>query len=118
MVKFKNMETKKLISKYAVILLVYVILIHFVQPYGLKVYYSVIASSPITSATVNTVQSFLYALNFILNLTVMFIVLFDSKQKKAIDFLIALIIFFSAETGIILFLIWQIYKTEKIKYEA
>ncbi|MBK7851304.1 MAG: hypothetical protein IPJ66_09300 [Bacteroidetes bacterium] len=112
------METKKLISKYAVILLVYVILIHFVQPYGLKAYYSAVASSPLTSATVNTIQSYLYALEFTLNLIIMIIVLLDSKQKKAIDFLIALIILFSAETGIILFLIWQIYKTEKIKYEA
>jgi len=112
------MKTTNLISRYAVILLVYVILIHFVQPYGLKAYYSVVASSPISSTTVNAVQSFLYALNFILNLTIMIIVLFDSKQKKAIDFLIAFTILFSAETGIILFLIWQIYKTEIIKYEA
>lgn len=112
------MKTIKLISKYVIILLVYVILIHFVQPYGIKAYYSIIASSSITSSTVNTVQNFLFALCFILNLTIMIIVLFDSKHKKAIDFLIAFIILFSAETGILLFLIWQIYKKEIIKHEA
>jgi hypothetical protein len=112
------MKTTKLISKYSIILLVYVIIIHFVQPFGLKVYYSIVANSIITPITVNTIQSFLFAFSIMLNIAIMILVLIDSKQKKTIDYLISSIILFSAETGVILFIIWQIYKTEIKKYEA
>lgn len=40
----------------------------------------------------------------------MIFILVDSKKKKVIYWLIVVITFFSAETGIIMFLIWQIYK--------
>lgn len=109
------MEIRRLFIKYSVILLIYGILIHFVQPYGLKFYYSMVAGSQITPATIATIQSFLFALTFLLNLIIMVIVLFDSNQKKIIDFLIAFIILFSAEIGVILFLIWQVYKSSLVK---
>lgn len=109
------MEARKLLSKYAFILLIYVILIHFVQPYGLRFYYSLAEGSQITSYTLATIQSFLFALTLLLNLIIMLIVLVDSKQKRLLDFLIAFVILFSAETGVILFLIWQTYKLGNVK---
>jgi hypothetical protein len=53
-----------------------------------------------------------------LNLILAIFIIVDSKQKKAIDWLIVIITFFSAETGIILFAVWQIYKELNKKYEA
>ena len=48
----------------------------------------------------------------------MVFILIDSKQKKAIDWIIVIITFFSVETGILLFLVWQIYKSISEKFEV
>ena len=68
--------------------------------------------------TVNTIQSIFTSVTFLLNLIFVIFILVDAKQKRAVDWLIAIITFFSAETGIVLFLIWQIYKEINKKYEA
>ncbi len=56
------------------------------------------------------VESFMVTTTFVINLVIIIFMLIDSKQKKAIDWLIAVITFFSAEVGVVLFLLWQFYK--------
>lgn len=118
MVKHKFMIIKRLISKYVVILLIYTVIIRFIKPYGLNLYYTMIESPNMFSETVQTVQSVMLGMMFFINLIIVIIILFDSKSKKTIDWLIALVTFFSVETGILIFLFWQTYKETIKKYEA
>lgn len=105
-----NMNFKKVLTKYAVILLVYIILIRFAQPYGLRIYYTLSSDPSMTPETVNTIQAIYSAITFFINLLIVILVAIDSKKKKILDWLILLITFFSVETGICIFLIWQFYK--------
>ncbi len=112
------MNIKKLLTKYSILLLIYIGLIRFVEPYGLQLYYTLHSQPDMMPEDVRTIQSAFITITFLLNLILSIFIIVDSKQKKTIDWLIGLITFFSAETGIALFLIWQIYKELSKKYEA
>lgn len=112
------MNILKLLIKYAILLLIYIALVRFIQPYGLRLYYSIYPNPDLVTESVNTIQSIFTAVTFFINLIFVIFIVIDSKQKRAIDWLIAVITFFSAETGIVLFLVWQIYKELNKKYEA
>ena len=112
------MRIQKLLTKYSILLLIYIAIVRFAKPYGLQLYYSIYSNPDMMAETVNTIQSIFLGITFIINLFLVIFILVDSKQKKAIDWLIAVITFFSAETGIVMFLIWQIYKQLIKKYEA
>lgn len=118
MVNLTNMNIKRLITKYSVLLIIYIVLFRFIQPYGLRLYYSIYSNPDMVTETVNTIQSIFTALTFLINLIFVIFILLDAKQKKVVDWLIAIITFFSVETGIVLFLIWQIYKVINKKYET
>ncbi|MFZ4401396.1 MAG: hypothetical protein ACOYO1_15280 [Bacteroidales bacterium] len=111
------MNTNKLIGKYVFILMIYVIVVYFIQPYGLKLYFSIVENPEISSINVNLIGKLITTSRFLLNIIIIIFVLFDAKQKKLLDWMI-IIILFSAEIGILVFIIWQIYKTERIKYDA
>jgi len=68
--------------------------------------------------TYKTLQSIMLATTFFINLILTVFILVDSKKKKLIDWLVAIITFFSAETGIVIFLFWQTYKELSKKYNA
>jgi hypothetical protein len=112
------MNTKKIIGKYAVILLIYVLITNLIQPYGLKLYFSIVSNPQMTANSVNLISNLILTVRFVLSLIIILFVLIDSKQKVFIDWLIVIIILFSAEIGILLFLIWQIYKSMTIKHDA
>lgn len=112
------MKIQKLLTKYSILLLIYIAIVRFAKPYGLQLYYSLYSNPDMMVETVNTIQSIFIGITFIINLFLVIFILIDSKQKKAIDWLLAIITFFSAETGILMFLIWQIYKQLIKKYEA
>lgn len=118
MVKTQNMNIKKLLTKYSILLIIYIVLVHFIQPYGLRLYYSLYSNPDMVTETVNTIQSIFTAVTFLINIIFVVFILVDAKQKKVADWLIVVITFFSAETGIVLFLIWQINKELNRKYEA
>jgi len=63
-----------------------------------------------TPVTVNTIQAIYSAVTFFVNLLIVILLAIDSKKKKLLDWLILLIAFFSVETGVCLFLLWQLYK--------
>jgi len=110
MVNYNIMNIKNLLTKYSILLLIYIALIHFAKPYGLQLYYTLQSQPDLTVGCVKTIQSVFITITFLLNLILAIFITLDSKQKKAIDWLIIVITFLSAETGIALFLIWQIYK--------
>lgn len=112
------MNTKKLLTKYSILLLIYIGLIHFAKPYGLQLYYSLHSQPGMIPEDVRTIQSAFITITFLLNLILSVFIIVDSKQKKTIDWLIVIITFFSVETGIVLFLIWQIYNELNKKNEA
>lgn len=112
------MKIKKILTKYSILLLIYIALIRFVKPYGLQLYYTLHSQPDMMVESINTIQSVFITITFLLNLILSIFIIVDSKQKKALDWLIAIITFFSAETGIVLFAIWQIYKELNKKYEA
>lgn len=113
-----NMNIKKILTKYSLLLLIYIALIRFVKPYGLQLYYTLHSQPDMMAETINTIQSIFITITFLLNLILVIFIIIDSKQKKALDWLIMLITFFSAETGIVLFALWQIYKELNKKNEA
>lgn len=112
------MNIKKLLTKYSILLLIYIGLIRFAKPYGLQLYYTFHSQPDMMPEDVRMIQSAFITITFLLNLVLAIFILIDSKQKKTIDWLIVIITFFSAETGIALFVIWQIYKELNKKYEA
>lgn len=112
------MNIKKILTKYSLLLLIYIALIRFVKPYGLQLYYTLHSQPDMMAETINTIQSIFITITFLLNLILVIFIIIDSKQKKALDWLIMLITFFSAETGIVLFALWQIYKELNKKNEA
>lgn len=118
MVKTQNMNIKKLLTKYSILLIIYIVLVRFIQPYGLRLYYSIYSNPDMATETLSTIQSIFTAVTFLINLIFVIFILVDAKQKKVADWLIAVITFFSAETGIVLFLIWQIYKELNRKYDV
>lgn len=112
------MSLKKILTKYSILLLIYIALIRFAQPYGLQLYYTLHSQPDMLPTDIRTIQSAFITITFLLNLILAIFIVVDSKQKKVLDWLIVTITFFSAETGIALFLIWQIYKELNKKYEA
>jgi hypothetical protein len=112
------MNIKKLLTKYLVLLLIYIALIRFVKPYGLQLFYTLHSQPDMMVETINTIKSVFITITFLLNLILAIFIIVDSKKKMTIDWLIVIITFFSAETGLALFLIWQIYKELNKKYEA
>ncbi len=112
------MNIKKILTRYSILLLIYIALIRFVKPYGLQLYYTLHSQPDMLVETINTIQSVFISITFLLNFILAIFIIVDSKQKKALDWLIVIITFFSAETGIILFSVWQIYKELNKKYET
>ena len=112
------MDIKKILTKYLILLLIYIALIHFVEPYGLQLYYTLLSQPDMIADNIRVIQSAFITITFLLNLILAIFIIIDSKQKKGLDWLIVIITFFSAETGIALFLMWQIYKELNKKYEA
>ena len=112
------MRIKKLITKYVIFLLVYTVIVRFIQPYGINLYYTMHPNPDMVEYTYKTLQSILITATFFINLSLTVFILIDSKNKSLIDWLIAIITFFSAETGIIIFLFWQSYKELSKKYNA
>ncbi len=104
------MNIRKTFIKFSILLLVYIVLVCFLQPYGLYIYYTLSSQPDLVPGSIKAVQSALITITFVLNLILAIFVAVDSKQKIVVDWLIVIITFFSAETGIGLFLIWQIYK--------
>jgi heme A synthase len=112
------MDMKKVLTKYVILLLVYIVIVRFIEPYGLQIYYSTIENPIDNPNTIQTIQSFMTLITFIINLIFMIFMIVDTKAKKLLDWLIIVITFFSPEAGITIFIVWQIYKQMMIKYEA
>jgi hypothetical protein len=112
------MNIKKILLKYVVLLLIYIVIVRFLQPYGLRIYYSTIENPIDNPNTVQNIQSIMTLMTFIINLIFAVFMTIDSKSKKLLDWLIILITFFSPESGITIFIVWQIYKEIVLKYEA
>ena len=112
------MNIKKLIIKYLILFVAYIIIVRFLEPYGMRLYYSVNSDPNLMPTTVEYIQSVLVAINFLISLTIVIFMIFDSKGKRLIDWLIFLITFFSPEPGLSIFIIWQVYKELSNKYEA
>jgi len=112
------MNIKKLITKYVIFLLVYTVIVRFLKPYGMNLYYTMHPNPDMIEQTYKTLQSIMLATTFFINLILTVFILVDSKKKKLIDWLVAIITFFSAETGIVIFLFWQTYKELSKKYNA
>ncbi len=109
------MNIQKLIKKYSILLFIYVLLYYLISPYSFKIYYSLIAEPTMIRETYQTFQSILVAMIYLTNLVFMIIIIIDSKEKKTIDWIIILTTLIKADIGILLFLIWQIYKANEIK---
>ena len=112
------MDIKRILTKYVILLLVYIVIVRFIEPYGLQIYYSTFENPIDNPNTIQTIQSFMTLVSFIINLIFVIFMVVDSKAKKLLDWLIIVITFFSPEAGITIFIVWQIFKQMMIKYEA
>ena len=112
------MDIKRILTKYVILLLIYIVIVRFLQPYGLQVYYSTVENPIDNSNSIQTIQSIMTLVTFIINLIFVIFMIVDSKAKKMLDWLIIVITFFSPEAGITIFIVWQIYKQLTSKNEA
>ena len=112
------MKISNLILKYSIFLVIILIIERFVEPYAMKLYYSINDNSNLMPNTIQQFQSIVMSVNFLFNLIIVVLMIIDSKNKKSIDWIIFIITFFSYEVGIPVFFIWQIYKSLNNKYEA
>ncbi len=104
------MDNKRFFAKYVTLLLIYIVIVRFVEPYGLKLYYT-LADNPISDAqSVQVIQSIMTLIGFVINLIISIIMIVDSKSKKLLDWLIIIVTFFSPECGIVVFILWQTNK--------
>jgi len=106
------METKKLFKKYSILILIYAIIHYIIQPYGFRIYFSLVAEPKMIKETFNSIQSILVGINYLINFIFATIMLFDTKEKKIINWLIIIITLIKVDIGILLFLQWNIYKKE------
>jgi len=101
---------KRTLTKYCILLLLYIIIVRFVQPYALQLHFTM-SKEPISDPlTIQTLQSIFTAISIVINLIFVIIMIIDSKGKALIDWLIIVITFFSPEAGITIFIVWQLYK--------
>jgi hypothetical protein len=112
------MEIKKTLTKYIILLLVYIVIERFIEPYGLRLYYSTVEDPIGNPQAVGTIQSIVTLLGFLVNLIFVVFIIIDTKAKKMLDWLIILVTFLSPETGITIFIGWKIYKEITEKYGA
>jgi len=112
------MDIKKVLTKYVILLLIYIVIVRFLQPYGLQLYYSTIENPIDNPHTIKTIQSFMALVAFIINLIFVIFMIVDSKAKKLLDWLIIVITFFNPVAGITIFIVWQVYKQLTNKHEA
>lgn len=111
------MDIKRIMTKYVILLLVYIVIVRFIEPYGLRLYYSTVENPLGNPQTVQTLESIMTFVTFLINLIFVIFMIIDSKSKKLLDWLLILITFFSPETGITVFIVWHIYKHLIKKYE-
>lgn len=80
MVKTQNMNIKRLLTKYSILLIIYIVLVRFIQPYGLRFYYSTYSDPDMATETVNTIQSIFTAVTFLIVNDYIRFYEFDSKR--------------------------------------
>lgn len=112
------MNIKKTLLKYVILLLIYTVIVRFLQPYSLEIYYTIIDDPIDNQNTIQTIQSIMALVTFIINIVFVIIMVIDSKSKEILDWLIILITLFSPGIGITIFIVWQIYKELILKYES
>ena len=76
------MKNQKLLLKYLILLLVYIFIERFVEPYGLNLYYSYYSNPSMMPETVNSIQSIFTTISFLIRLIFAILILIDSKNKK------------------------------------
>ncbi len=102
--------TKKIVTKYLFLLLIYVVVIKFIEIYGLGLYFTFADNPKLAPTTVQEFQAYVAILQFGLKLIVVILMCVDVKAPKRIDWLIMSISFFSLDIGIVLFIAWTLYK--------
>ncbi|TRZ43062.1 hypothetical protein D3A96_11335 [Robertkochia marina] len=104
------MEFKGFFKKYVILLLAYLLVVRFIQPYGLKLYYTAINNPIDNPNTIELIQSITSLVGFLINLIVVVFMIVDIKSKRLIDWLLISVTFLSPEIGITLFMVWKNYK--------
>lgn len=104
------MNFKKVFKKYIILLIIYLVIIRFINPFGLKLYYSIIENPIDNPNSIEIIESLLRLIEFIINLTFVVFMIIDAKSKKLIDWLIIFVTFFNPGIGITLFIVWNFYK--------
>jgi len=105
-----NMNMKRVLTKYLILILIYQVIVYVIEPYALKFYFSMSKNPGMGPESVEVFQSSLLVISSLMNFIFAIFILVDSKGKKIIDWLIIAITVFSPVTGVTFFFIWQIYK--------
>lgn len=100
----------KRIVKYLILLLVYILIVRFVGPYALKFYFIGTGLPEATAISVVTFQAIISGLELLINLLFAVFIIIDTKNKRVIDWLLIVITFFSPESGISIYIVWQLYQ--------
>ncbi|NOS92440.1 MAG: hypothetical protein HOP30_10995 [Cyclobacteriaceae bacterium] len=102
--------TKKIVTKYLIYLLVYVVVVQFIELYWLRLYYTFADNPKLAPTTMATFQAYITILQFVLKVFIVILMWVDVKGAKLIDWLIMAITLFAADIGIVLFIAWTLYQ--------
>ncbi|RRO15822.1 hypothetical protein [Flavobacteriaceae bacterium 14752] len=104
------MDFKRVFKKYIILLLIYLVITRFINPFGLKIYYSIIENPIDNPNSIEIIESVMRLIEFIVNLIFVIFMIIDTKSKKLIDWLIMIVTFLNPGIGIALFIVWNYYK--------
>jgi hypothetical protein len=110
--------TGKIFRKYLALLLIYTVTTRVIGYYGLRLYYTFSDKPKMLPGTVQSFQSIMTAIELIFNLIIVILIITDIKGKKLIDWLVIILTLFTADIGIVLFIVWTFYKEWTQKYGA
>ena len=105
----------KRIVKYLILLLAYIVVVRFVEPYAIKFYFIGVGIPDATAKSVVAFQAMVTSFELLINLILAVFLIVDTKNKRIIDWLIIVITFFSPESGISIYIVWQFYQELSIK---
>lgn len=103
------METKRFVLKYSILLLVYIILIQIVEPYGLQMYLTFSMKDGYDHLLAEQFRYISTAVNLLGNILFVIFLLIDLKGKKAIEWIIIAITLFNPLSGLLLIMAWKMY---------
>jgi hypothetical protein len=109
--------TKTIFKKYVILLLIYIIVIRVTGQFGLRLYFTFADDPSLTIGSAQAFQSIVTAIQLVMGLIIIVMMIIDSRSKELPDWVIIVITLFTAETGILLFIMRGMHRSSLYEKE-